>query len=765
MSNHNDDLPEIPDPLYDIGVSKAPKPAPERASAPPQAAPATAQEAAEDDYSGSDAVDIPDPLQAYAPPPPKDNPHKDKFEGAVQMAFIGAGQGGGRIADAFYNFGYRRVAAVNTTVQDLKGLKMPEDRKLVIGNNRGGAGKDPTQGEAAARESYEDIMDHLMRCWGEGAEHLYVCVGGGGGSGTGSWPVLLEALRDYAQSTNIEKPFYKHLGVILTLPKRSEGSRVQRNALAAVQTALEKLENKEISSLILVDNSKIHELYPGLPVKMFWKVANDTFCGVFHTFNLLAAKDSDYNCLDAETEALTQRGWVRGFDLDPKDVLLTKNAESGELEWQGMTDLKLFPEYKGQLYEIETRTLSAVTTPNHRWLVTDYQGEDVCKVTEELSTSGHDRIHRGGTYRGPSTSPWTDDFVELMGWFLTDGTKLVTPRVREPSQPRVSVKLYQSQRANPEKVARIDALLARLGCLAHRSLYEPDQRVSWRIDRSTSEILHSLFPDRVLTPEVASSLTATQAHRLMKAMLLGDGNAASADNRQQVFSARSQEAIDAFQMLSMLVGKASTSRWRDMSGYEPQSDKLSNAPNMTGVFTSTVLRRQTAQLQKEHVTIRGAREGEGVWCPIVPNTYFVARRKGTVYVTGNTFDRADYRSVVQNGLMIFGRTKVSQWRGKEDISQAVRQNLAGSLLAEGFDLSKADMAGAIVVAHDDVLGEIPMENIDYAFNSLGRVLGNDGITLHSGIYEGRQPGMQVLTIVSGLEPPASRMQELEDKSK
>jgi hypothetical protein len=58
-----------------------------------------------------------------------------------------------------------------------------------------------------------------------------------------------------------------------------------------------------------------------------------------------------------------------------------------------------------------------------------------------------------------------------------------------------------------------------------------------------------------------------------------------------------------------------------------------------------------------------------------------------------------------------------------------------------------------------------MENIDYAFNSLGRALGNEGITLHNGIYEGRQKGMQVLTIVSGLEPPQKRMDELEDKSK
>ncbi len=421
MSTQNDDLPEIPDPLYEI--TKDPEPAPNPAPTPTSTQ--ASEPAPADDDDG--LVDLPGyAVEAYyKPEPPRGDPHKDKFETAIKMAFVGAGQGGGRIADSFYNFGYRKVAAINTTAQDLKGLKMPEDRKLVIGSEGGGAGKNPANGEAAAKESYEDVMDHLMRSWGEGAEYLYVCVGGGGGSGTGSWPVLLDAMREYAKSTDIEKPLYKHLGLILTLPKRSEGSRVQRNALLAVNTALDKLEKKQISSLVLVDNSKIHELYPGLPVKMFWKVANDTFTGIFHTFNLLAAKDSDYN----------------------------------------------------------------------------------------------------------------------------------------------------------------------------------------------------------------------------------------------------------------------------------------------------------------------------------------------------SFDVADYKSVVQNGLMIFGRTRVVKWRGKEDISKAVRQNLAGSLLADGFDLSTANMAGAIVVAHDDVLGEIPMEHIDYAFNSLGRVLGNEGITLHNGIYEGRQPGMQVLTIVSGLEPPQKRMDELADKSK
>lgn len=411
-SMSKNDVPDFIDPLYNAPATKKKKAEPQE-EAPQPAARAQPQ-------SSATGIDIPDPMGGYQGK--KKESRKDAFDSAVQMAFVGAGQGGGRIAQAFYDMGYKRVCAVNTTDQDLSSLTI--ESKLVIGRNRGGAGKDPEQGKLAAKESYEEIMDLFNRTWGEGVEQMFVCVGAGGGSGTGSWPVLVKAMRDFADSTNIEKPVEKHLGIIMTMPKRSEGSRVQQNALTALKQAVELVEANKISTLIIVDNAKIHDLYPGLPVKKFWTVANQNFAGILHTFNLLAAKDSQYN----------------------------------------------------------------------------------------------------------------------------------------------------------------------------------------------------------------------------------------------------------------------------------------------------------------------------------------------------TFDKQDFKSVLRNGIMIFGMARVDEWEGKEDISQAVRQNLTGSLLADGFDLSKANMAGAIVVAHDDVLEEVPMENIDYAFNSLSRTLGNEGITLHSGIYEWNKPGMMVFTIVSGLNPPQARFDELEKLS-
>jgi hypothetical protein len=90
------------------------------------------------------------------------------------------------------------------------------------------------------------------------------------------------------------------------------------------------------------------------------------------------------NCVDYETEALTQRGWVRGDDLRLDDFVLTKNAETGELEWQQPDAVFHYPDYDGPLVEFVGEGFSAVTTPEHRWLVTDEDGTVRCVVSADL---------------------------------------------------------------------------------------------------------------------------------------------------------------------------------------------------------------------------------------------------------------------------------------------------------------------------------------------------------------------------------------------
>jgi len=181
------------DPLYDTPPSRAVRPTEhpsvkrraqvmenktmKATNKPPAEVPVIEHEPEVEDYEGS-GIDLP---ELDMEPAVADGPSDldDQFPGAVQMAFIGAGQGGGRIAEAFHKLGYARVCVVNTTDQDLRALDVPG--KLVIGNNRGGAGKDPESGKAAVAESAEDIMDLMMRCWGQGVEQVWICVGAGGG--------------------------------------------------------------------------------------------------------------------------------------------------------------------------------------------------------------------------------------------------------------------------------------------------------------------------------------------------------------------------------------------------------------------------------------------------------------------------------------------------------------------------------------------------------------------------------------------------------
>jgi hypothetical protein len=132
----------------------------------------------------------------------------------------------------------------------------------------------------------------------------------------------------------------------------------------------------------------------------------------------------------------------------------------------------------------------------------------------------------------------------------------------------------------------------------------------------------------------------------------------------------------------------------------------------------------------------------------------------------HTFDRADFRATLRSGLVVFGMCKVGSWETQDAIAKAVRGNLKDTLLCEGFDLSSGSVAGAIVTAHREVLEEIPMEDIDYMFNSLGRMLGNEGITLHNGVYESRGGSpLRVFTMVGGLKPPTSRLAELSGKKR
>jgi hypothetical protein len=131
-----------------------------------------------------------------------------------------------------------------------------------------------------------------------------------------------------------------------------------------------------------------------------------------------------------------------------------------------------------------------------------------------------------------------------------------------------------------------------------------------------------------------------------------------------------------------------------------------------------------------------------------------------------TFDRADYRSMLSSGMLIFGATKLDSYQADTDISDGLRNNLKRTLLADGFELTQATHCAAILAAPDAILEILPQAHIDLAFETLERILGGQGrgLTLHQGVYEATKMGLFCYTMVGGLKMPQKRLDILKARA-
>ena len=231
--------------------------------------------------------DIPDPVEE------KKAELKDKDAVGFKFGFIGAGQGGSKLAETFSQIGYARVGVINTADQDLATINVVN--KLKFGQQQG-AGKNRDFAKQAFIDNKEDIVDFIKQSIGTDVDRVFAVVGAGGGTGAGVCTELVKTLKEYQTTIKASSPY---VGLILALPKLSEGKKVSQNAYETLKEACQLVEQKVVSPLIILDNEKINDLYPKLSVNKFWQVANANICSLFHLFNNIITKNSQYSTFDS----------------------------------------------------------------------------------------------------------------------------------------------------------------------------------------------------------------------------------------------------------------------------------------------------------------------------------------------------------------------------------------------------------------------------------------------------------------------------------
>jgi cell division GTPase FtsZ len=223
----------------------------------------------------------------------------DNIKGSTRYAWIGAGQCGGRLVKSFYDLGYKKAIAVNTTHHDLDLLDLPKSQKFNMNIGEKGAGKDMERGKDAVQHYKQDILHMAQQTFGRQVDHIMVCFGAGGGTGSGSAVGLVEIAKRFARYIGLNSP-NKNVGVIMTLPTVGEASSplVAENAYKAAWELSQLATAGKISPLIFVDNEKINKMYPGMTVKQFWPSINNTVASLFDIFNKLSGLSSQYTSFD-----------------------------------------------------------------------------------------------------------------------------------------------------------------------------------------------------------------------------------------------------------------------------------------------------------------------------------------------------------------------------------------------------------------------------------------------------------------------------------
>ncbi len=214
----------------------------------------------------------------------------------AKIVAVGVGGAGGNVVDIIHENKVKNVQtiAVNTDAQDL--LKINSNLKILIGKGITGglgAGSDPVIGEAAAKESIDEIKGALG-----GADLVFLITGLGGGTGTGAAPIIAQTARDTGAAV-LSIAFF---------PFSSEGAKKQEIALEGAKNLYSNSD-----SFILIQNDRILGFKPEISTKEGIKLANRLTLDLINKLVQIIFKSNFINVDFADLRTIIEDGGPIAF--------------------------------------------------------------------------------------------------------------------------------------------------------------------------------------------------------------------------------------------------------------------------------------------------------------------------------------------------------------------------------------------------------------------------------------------------------------------
>ncbi|HJK77572.1 cell division protein FtsZ [Methanocorpusculum vombati] len=283
-------------------VYAEPAPEPARAAPVPTPRPAIEPAAPKQDIDFSSQY-------KYTAPAANHTDDDDEFDDILEslktkITVVGCGGGGSNTVARIFEEGVEgaEIYALNTDAQHLSMLRGRVGKRILIGRQttKGlGAGAMPQRGEEAALES-EDVIRQSIN----GSNMVFVTAGLGGGTGTGSAPIVAKIAKEVGALTI----------AIVTLPFTSESATRMENA----EIGLERL--REVAdTVIVIPNDRILEVVPRLPLSQAFKVADEVLMRAVKGITELITLPGLVNLDFADVRTVMEQGGIAMIGMGESD--------------------------------------------------------------------------------------------------------------------------------------------------------------------------------------------------------------------------------------------------------------------------------------------------------------------------------------------------------------------------------------------------------------------------------------------------------------
>jgi SNF2-related domain len=348
-------------------------------------------------------------------------------------------------------------------------------------------------------------------------------------------------------------------------------------------------------------------------------------------------------CLDAETQVLTRRGFVGADEIDDADEVAAFDRQSGAIHWRPIRSKVDRPLAAGeQMYSVKTPGVDLRVTSGHRMVYRHREGARSRRVSPWKVATAAELAGRTQSYSVPVAGleedvpgvPLTDAELEFLGWWVTDGS-------RSPAARQVTITQAEGSEFNDRIRCCLDACgfawtvyrrtddttYGRRSALLTYVI--PKFRSRTRPGRGWAEL--DPYLDKNLSP-LLDAMTAGQLAIFLEAMHMGDGN----KQRRQAWTQRTyhigtarRAMADRLQSLCVRRGwRASLATRRTAAGRDHYTLRVKPAAV-----------RSLAGHGKANLVVSPSVTGERVWCVENELGTLVVRRNGKTAVVGNCIGR------------------------------------------------------------------------------------------------------------------------------